>query len=198
MYRGISQTSNGNPAVQGGFDYGVGLSEEIGFYLGTWASNIDFDDGPQGGTVEIDYYGGLTGNIQGVDWSLGGLYYQYPGADQSLNYDFIELTAALGYDFEMVGLAYDFAWSPEFFGEVGDSYYHAFSAGVPLPRGLSLDAGLAYQGFDLESNDDYWHWTVGLTASVIGFDMTVAYHDADESDDPLTDARAVFTIARAF
>ena len=38
-FRGISQ-SNEDPAVQGGFD----VSFEPGFYLGTWASSIDFDN----------------------------------------------------------------------------------------------------------------------------------------------------------
>ncbi|WP_292773230.1 TorF family putative porin, partial [Methylophaga sp. UBA5100] len=39
IFRGISQTDN-NPTIQGGIDYG----HASGLYVGTWASNVDFDD----------------------------------------------------------------------------------------------------------------------------------------------------------
>ena len=49
-FRGVSQTDG--PAVQGGFDATFGDS---GFYLGTWASNINFGGGSD---LELDVYGG--------------------------------------------------------------------------------------------------------------------------------------------
>ena len=45
-FRGISQTDR-DMALQGGFDYDFGN----GFYLGTWASNVQF-----GGSIEVDWY----------------------------------------------------------------------------------------------------------------------------------------------
>ena len=55
IYRGGSQTADG-PAIQGGFD----LGHESGFYLGTWASNVDFGNSAE---VEIDFYGGFGGEL---------------------------------------------------------------------------------------------------------------------------------------
>ena len=39
VFRGFSQTDE-EPAISGGFDYGF----DNGFYLGTWASNVNFGD----------------------------------------------------------------------------------------------------------------------------------------------------------
>ena len=52
LFRGISQTRR-NPAVQGGFDF----STKSGYYLGTWASNVDFGNTAN---TEFDLYGGFT------------------------------------------------------------------------------------------------------------------------------------------
>jgi hypothetical protein len=51
MWRGVSQTQDG-PAVQGGLDY----AHSSGFYIGTWASNVDFtvDGAPQISTALVD------------------------------------------------------------------------------------------------------------------------------------------------
>jgi uncharacterized protein (TIGR02001 family) len=58
--RGISQNDGGfSPAIQGGFDW----SSELGFYVGTWASNVNFSEG----SIETDVYGGYKGMIVGFD-----------------------------------------------------------------------------------------------------------------------------------
>lgn len=73
-FRGISQTRL-KPALQGGVDYSAGA-----FYLGAWASNIKWIkdlDGDAG--VEIDLYGGLTGELaKDIGYDVGVLTYQYP------------------------------------------------------------------------------------------------------------------------
>ena len=51
VFRGISQTDE-KFAVQGGFDW---TSEPTGIYLGTWASNVDFNSDT---SVELDAYVG--------------------------------------------------------------------------------------------------------------------------------------------
>ena len=60
FFRGISQ-SDDMPALQGGFDYEVGLTDGIGIYAGIWGSNINFTDA----RLELDFYGGLKGEVQG-------------------------------------------------------------------------------------------------------------------------------------
>ena len=62
VFRGLSQT-DGDPAIQGGFDY----AHSSGLYLGTWASNVswlkDFDAYSGGGSMEWDFYGGFKGTF---------------------------------------------------------------------------------------------------------------------------------------
>jgi uncharacterized protein (TIGR02001 family) len=73
-YRGISQ-SRAKPALQGGIDYSNG-----GFYLGTWASTIEWvKDFGGDAKVEIDLYGGYKGEIaKDFTYDVGVLTYQYP------------------------------------------------------------------------------------------------------------------------
>lgn len=67
MWRGVTQTQDG-AAVQGGLDF----THSSGFYLGTWASNVDFNDegGSQEVTIPLDPATGLPaadadGNLVG-------------------------------------------------------------------------------------------------------------------------------------
>ena len=56
VFRGLTQTKE-KPALQGGFDY----SNDNGFYVGTWLSNISWFSDTNGGTssLEWDGYGGF-------------------------------------------------------------------------------------------------------------------------------------------
>ena len=88
IYRGGSQTADG-AAIQGGFD----MSHESGFYIGTWASNVDFGNSAN---IEIDFYGGVGGDLpNGVSWDVGALYYWYPGVkdsdDSGGDFDFVDI-----------------------------------------------------------------------------------------------------------
>jgi uncharacterized protein (TIGR02001 family) len=80
-YRGISQ-SRLRPAVQFGGDY----SHSSGFYVGTWASTINWiKDYSTAGThikggLELDLYGGYKGTVAGdLAYDVGYLRYQYVG-----------------------------------------------------------------------------------------------------------------------
>lgn len=68
FFRGIDQS--GGEALSGGFD----VAFENGFYVGTWASSIDFSGG-----LELDYYAGYGGSISDeVSYDIGYLFYGYP------------------------------------------------------------------------------------------------------------------------
>src|SRR4051812_33898453 len=64
-FRGISQ-SNRTFAPQGSLN----VTGPEGFYVGAWASKVDFDptssDNPY---VEVDIYGGKHTDLWGVDWN---------------------------------------------------------------------------------------------------------------------------------
>ncbi|GIU23672.1 TorF family putative porin [Shewanella schlegeliana] len=88
LWRGITQTDD-STAVQGGIDY----SHDSGFYLGTWASNVDFGDDT---SYEVDLYGGFAGSIaEEFGYDISYLYYAYPDADG--NIDLGEVSAAINW-----------------------------------------------------------------------------------------------------
>ena len=104
IFRGISQTDH-NPAIQGSINYTL----DTGFYGtsvygGVWGSNLDFNDDAatnnNGAHLELDWTFGFTGNIldTGIGYTLGAIYYNYPGARNGLSYDYWEFAPALSYN----------------------------------------------------------------------------------------------------
>ena len=82
VFRGVSQTDN-QLAIQGGFDWG----HDSGFYVGTWASNVDsqFFGGATDPQIELDLYAGFANEFSnGLGYDLGYLRYQYPGGGDSI------------------------------------------------------------------------------------------------------------------
>ena len=122
IFRGLTQTDK-DPALQGGFDYSHAPS---GLYLGTWGSNLswlrDFGAYTGGGSLELDFYGGIKGNIGKSDFTydVGGLYYWYPGdvAPGFRKADTFELYGALGW--KWVTVKYSHSMKDETFA-VADS-----------------------------------------------------------------------------
>jgi hypothetical protein len=79
-FRGLSQTYS-QPAIQGGVDY----AHPAGFYVGTWGSNVSGNQFLNGGSLELDVYGGYRGRIDGINFDAGLLYYWYPGARYNID-----------------------------------------------------------------------------------------------------------------
>lgn len=201
VFRGVSQ-SDEKPAFQGGFD----VTHESGVYAGIWGSNIDFNEsGVDGPSLEIDVYGGYSGSINDISYDVGVIYYHYPGAADSLDYDFVEGSLALGYDFGPFAASASVNYSPDYFGDSGDAQYYALNVDVPLIKDLSLSAHLGRQEIDDNDAfgfDDYTDWSLGLNYSLEGFDMFVQYIDTDldETEDCADgcEERIVFGISRSF
>lgn len=198
-FRGIVQ-SDEHAAVQASVDY----AHDSGFYAGVWGSSIDFNDGSEG-TVETDFYTGFNGEIGGITWDVGGIYYYYPGADSSLDYNFFELALALGYDFEIFSLSAAMNYSPNYFADSGQSLYHAAYASVPLPYDLSINAHAGYQQIDDEAAfgaDDYMDYSLGLGYGVGGFDLALDYvaTSLDEPGDIADNGgdRVIFSVSKNF
>ena len=106
IFRGMSQT-NGNPAVQGGFDYSYNFGPAQ-FYVGNWNSNISWlSDGNQysSSSLESDIYAGVKGNFGESDftWDAGVLQYIYPGSVQNATYGTPANNGAKGNTTEVYG-----------------------------------------------------------------------------------------------
>lgn len=195
VFRGISQSDEG-PAIQGGFDYAT----DLGFYVGTWGSSIDFGNG-----VEIDYYGGyansfviggnecfdkgsLTSKTCGgytLSYDVGAIYYSYPHADDdgpAAELDFYEIYGKLGLDLNVVALETGLFFSPDATATDDVEYYYYYgSVTVPLPDGIlpvpvSLDGRVGFADLDV-TNGDYTEWEVGLNVTAFTLDWRVAYTD---------------------
>jgi uncharacterized protein (TIGR02001 family) len=208
-FRGISQTTE-KPAIQGGFDYSLdtGVSG-IGIFLGTWASNVEFGDGDEA-NIEIDWYGGLSKTFGGVDVSAGFLYYTYPGAADSLNYDFLEGTLGLGYGVnDNLSLGINYAYSGEYFGDSGTEHYIQGAAKFTVPvkdMSLTLDATVGRQLIqknDVFGTPDYTDWRIGATLGITdNVSATVFYTDTDISETECgsenCDPRVQFVLTASF
>lgn len=199
VFRGISQ-SDENVAIQGGFD----IAHGTGLYAGVWGSNVDFNDGDEA-SIEIDIYGGYGGSVGNISYDIGAIYYAYPGADSSLDYDFWEASFGLGYDFDVFSTSASINYSPEYFGDSGDSQYYALGVDVPLPADITLSGHIGYQAIDDNAAfgvPDYTDWSIGLSYNLEGFDLSLQYIDTD-LDEPGEcadgcDARVVFGVSRSF
>ncbi|MFN3313354.1 MAG: TorF family putative porin [Hyphomonas sp.] len=185
VWRGVSQ-SNEDIALQGGFDYENGM-----FYAGVWASSIDFRD-DAGTNLEIDFYGGLAGELEsGIGWDLGFIYYNYPD-DGNEDLDFYELTGALSYEFDGgLGVGGSLAWDPD-----NKSIYVEASAGYSVTDYFSIDGTLG--NFSFDEGGDYTNWSLGGTYSLEGFDIDLRYWGTDLDGEPLADDRVVLTLSRSF
>jgi len=174
VFRGISQT-NEDPAIQGGFDYGFDFSEPAAFYAGVWASNVEFNENfgalsfLNEATIEIDYYGGFNGQFMGVDWDIGGLYYQYPRSSSSLADDYAEGYGSFGYAFGPVDAKAGLNYSPDYVAGSGDStwlYGELGTSALPAGFGLSFHFGRLWIQDNLTfGTPDYNEWSVGISQS---------------------------------
>lgn len=79
-FRGVSQTYT-QPAIQGGVDYAAAT----GAYVGAWGSNVSGNQFLNGGSLELDLYGGYRWTAGKAALDLGLLYYWYPRARYNID-----------------------------------------------------------------------------------------------------------------
>lgn len=204
MYRGLSQTDG--PAVQGGLDLAVDQ-----FYVGTWASNVNFNN-----NLEMDIYGGFKPTVGPVALDIGAIGYLYPGADPSPTFDFAEIYAKGSIaPAEGFSLGAAVSYSPEFTLETGQAWYTEVNASFAATDAVSISGAFGHQYIeDINSvapgtpKADYNTWNVGgtYTYSGLGFDLRYIGTDIDTADsimtsgftnDDLSDDRVVFTLKKA-
>jgi len=171
VFRGLRQT-DGDPALQGGLDYG----HSSGLYLGTWASNInwltDSNAYKNGGSLEWDFYGGYKSTIGQTDFGfdVGALYYWYPGDPASgfKKANTTELYGALSW--KWLSAKYSHSIDDKTFG-VDDSrgtWYLDLTATVPVTDKFSLVGHWGKQKFkgDAGSDASYEDWKIGASYSL--------------------------------
>ncbi|MDP3400156.1 MAG: TorF family putative porin [Brevundimonas sp.] len=187
VFRGFSQ-SDEDLALQGGIDVGVD-----GFYVGGWASTVDFGDGTD---AEVDIYGGYRTQLAGFDVDIGAVAYLYVGQPSAADYDYIELKAAASRAIGPATVGVVTYYSPDFFGVDEEAFYAEVKSSFALSPSLTASGALGHQSLDV--NDDYATWNVGLTYAFPSlFSLDVRYHDTDTTG-PLGEERVVAMISAAF
>jgi uncharacterized protein (TIGR02001 family) len=172
-YRGISQTQR-VPALQPSIGIETGpFSDQLPItaYVGAWASNVNFPGTSAWG--ELDASAGFRAKLLNdkLTFDLGYIRYNYMGAVPQAQLAFNEFGFGAGYDFEI------FAISAAIWGQLT----------VPLPF-IKINDQISFKLFGTLGNqyvqnniaygipnNDYWDWQAGVSASVYGFDLSVAY-----------------------
>ena len=150
-WRGMTQ-NNGDASVNGGLD----VEFDSGFYVGTWVAAV-------GSGAEVDYYGGLAGEMGDISYDVGYIKFDYPAV------------AGGGSDFEeaYLGLGY---------GDFGLSFASGQDGAddnIEISYGFG-DFGFAYGEYD--DVGEYFYLTYGFELG--DFAMTVGY--TEFSDDATT------------
>lgn len=201
-FRGVS-LSAGDPAIQGGID----IAHSSGFYVGTWASSID--GGALYGEMELDIYGGWSGDVaEGVTLDVGVLYYAYPANDFGPA-EYYEPYASIGTTLGPVSATLGVAYAPdqESLGDADNLYiYTDFESGIPNTP-FTLSAHLGYTDGALGpdvlaggTDDSGFDYAIGVSATVLGgLGLGVQYIGVDgASVDGLTDDAIVGTLSYSF
>lgn len=215
-FRGLSQTFR-QPAVQGGFDY----VHPSGLYVGNWNSNVSGNQYLNGGSLEMDFYGGYRFEpVKDVGLDLGALYYYYPGAKYNNGERYNNGEIYLGGTWKWFSAKYSYGVT-DFFGtnsgtgyapngnSKGSGYLDLnFNYEIVPKTTLTLHAGhqtvrhygrLNYSDYKVGVARDFGFATVGL--AVVGTDADKALYTVGDNTGRTRDigsTTAVLSIGKTF
>lgn len=181
-FRGISQSAT-DPAIQASIDW----SHDSGFFLGAWASNIDFADCCDE-DIEVDLYTGFSKALDsGFSWNAGFTYYVYPGADYPVvdeKLDYWELSVGGGFkDFSAKFWYSDnFSNFEDVSGESADAWYLELNYSVALPYGVGLGLHAGKSDGDYWGDFDYQDYGISVSKALGHFNFTLKYVYPDVDD----------------
>lgn len=179
VFRGFSQTLE-DPALQAG----VTLSHESGFYAGFWGSNVNFGDGET--DLEFDFIAGYGGALgESTSFDINVVYYTYPGAVSGSEFNFVEIGGGITHDFGALSVGVKVAYSPEFFGDVGDAFWGGLNVSVPLGDYVTISGNVGKQWYADVDDADYLHYDIGVTFAYENVSLDLRFIDTDV--DPVAD-----------
>lgn len=186
VWRGVSQTDE-DPTGQAGVTY----SHDSGFYVGTWASGVDFGSGKP--DFEVDGFVGYNVDFSdAVNFDVMINRYMYPDAG-GLNFNEL-ITKTTFIDTYSLVVAY----SNDFGGTDEDAWYFNGGASWSLPHDFSLNAGVGFNKTSDALGDDYVDYNIGVSKSWGMFTGALGYYGTDGSGTDmfgdLADDRFVLTL----
>lgn len=202
VWRGISQSGN-DFAVQGGADLGIDQ-----FYVGTWASSVDFGTG--GSNTELDLYAGWKPTTGPVSWDFGAIGYFYSGStDAGGDLDFYELKGVGSFapfgdslPLTLTGSVYytpDFSTFVNASGDDATGLYGEVKASWAFSDAFTLSG--SYGNQDVEDNGSYENYKIDGAYSAYGFGFDLAYTTTEGAEGfapgSTGDDKIILTISRA-
>lgn len=198
-FRGFTQSSQ-DPAIQASIDY----AHDSGWYVGGWASNVDF--GPADVDYEVDLYSGFTGTFgeSGLGWDVGVVYYAYP--DES-DFNYFEAYGSISKDWFKGKLWYSNDFGGDATSGSTPAVYAEGNATFPLPASFTALAHVGYSFGDYwDDSEEYFDYSVGVGYTAGNFNLALKWVDgsdykaADGTPDDLfsSEARVVFTVSTTF
>jgi uncharacterized protein (TIGR02001 family) len=196
QFRGVNQNVSDDVQVFAGADVSYGS-----FYIGGWASNVDFGSKAN---LEVDAYAGYKPKLGPVQLDFGVLGYFYP---QEENLRIFEAKAAATIANEAgMSLTGSLFYSPEVGKDGPASLYSELSAAVPIPGAkigpfaFSLNGAVGYYDYDTNpALPDYTNWKIGATASTeSGWAVDLFYTDTDVSNNELYKSKTVVQLKKTF
>jgi uncharacterized protein (TIGR02001 family) len=176
VFRGVSQTDE-EPALQLGAD----LNFDSGFYVGAWASNVDFGDGSP--DIEIDTYVGWNTDLSST-WNLDVQLnrYNYIGEDDDFgDGDYNELITTVSWD-ETISFTYGYTNDVYALDETGQ--YFGVAGSWDMGNGVGIDLSVGKSTFDSATGiEDYMDWSVGLNRDFGPVNAAIGYYDTDSEGD---------------
>lgn len=169
VFRGASQ-SDENPTVQAGVTY----SHDSGFYVGTWASGVDFGDSKP--EAEVDVFVGYNFDInESVNLDLAINRYVYPDAGD-LNYNELITTTTFADTYALT-----IAYSNDVWASDTDGWYFAVGREWELPNDFTLAGNVGYSTFDDEVAKNYLDWSLGVSRAFGPATIGLTYHGTNSS-----------------
>lgn len=172
IWRGLTQTEN-EAAVQGGIDY----SHESGFYVGTWASNVNYGAGDVY-SYEHDIYAGFAFDTGDVSWDFGYLYYNY---DSEAEFDFGEVYGSVGigaFSATLYVLANTEAdEGPDQDFGFGQAFYGSLDYGFTVGNGVDVGLHLGYHDGDFAeafNGNEKGYYDYNISFSKDGFSFMIS------------------------
>jgi len=194
VFEGVTQTME-DPALQGSIDY----SNDIGFYAGAWASNVDFGGDAEG--LELDLYFGYSAEVNSnLAFDIGFVDYVYLNDDNDGfdGYDYQEIYGSLTFQ-ESTTLSAWLADDDEAFG--GSSIRLKVAHSISLVDEYSLN--ISYHHWKTKwdmwgGKDNYGAYQIGLSKSFDEFDIELNYSDTNIDDWETAEEGVYFTIGKSF
>jgi len=197
-FNGVSQTGN-DPALQASLDYAA----DSGFYIGTWASNVDFGGGDDT-NIEWDTYVGQYFQLnEKIGLDTGIAYYTYHGESFSDDYNYPEAYAKFAYNSSMGDTEFNFWYSWDYFGLDAKHYIAMVAHTVEVAPGHSVKVSFDRSTSNDENkwswnnNDAYNHYRIAYMTSWKGLNFDLAYEDTNMDIDT-ADSRIVLSVSHTY